>query len=424
VAGLTFVLYLLTGGYSYQSIDTDAASTPVWALVRTGSLDLMASPGLLAPDLLTNEWYVETANGLLSNRFPGVIAYSLPFYGVAEALGIGSRWGPGVVAAATVTAAAVGVMVSLLAALGMSRRVCVGASLFFGLGTATWAVSADAQWPHGIDQLLVVVGLRLMVAGRSASAGLVLGLLCFVRPQLAPAVLVIGLAWAWWDGRWVRLLRFGPPALLGLALVVVYNGLVFGVWSFDHGYYEYGGLQGVSAAGLAAALAATVVGPSRGLLLMYPAIVVAATGVVSAWRSADAVVRSSALAGAAAFVTQLVLNPVEGEAFFGTRLTIEPLTFAYPLLVLAWQHRSRRVPSWLAVLALSYTAALHAAGAVIAPFLLVPGGVTAGSVTAVALVAVTAFAVTAFAAHRWPMPAPVPDQATQAPTVSRAEPPR
>jgi hypothetical protein len=208
-------------------------------------------------------------------------------------------------------------------------------------------------------------------------------------------------------------------------MLIAYNGLVFGVWSFDHGYYEYGGLQAATPAAVMTALVAAVLSPTRGLLVMYPGLLVAATGLASAWRHAPAVVRASALAGVAALLTQLLLNPIEGEGFFGTRLTIEPLTFAYPLLVMAWQRRSPSIPSWFAALTLSYSAALHTAGAVMAPRLLVPGGVTTLSVTAVAVAAMTASIVAAMAARLWPLPPPrqAAEADGQRAPVSRAGPP-
>jgi alpha-1,2-mannosyltransferase len=365
-------LFLITGGYSFQSLDTDAASTPAWALVRTGSLDLNDTRGLLSPTLLTNDWYVETVNGLLSNRFPGVIAYSVPFYWLAESLGIDSRWAPGVVAAATVTAAAVALMSTTLAALGLSRRLTVASSLFFGLGTATWTVSADAQWPHGIDQLLIVLGVRLMAGRHPTWAGLVLGMTALTRPQLAPAVLLLAGAWAGWARDWRLFARFAIFALLGTGLLVLYNGLLFGSWRPDSGVYLYGVSQSAESqaavSDLVLNLGGTLVDPLRGVLVYYPALITVAFGLAPAWRRAPPWVRAAAAAGVVALLTQLTLNRFSGgDSFFGSRITIESLTLAYPLLVLGWVEMpsaARRI----AVPLLGWSVLLHSIGALAYPW--------------------------------------------------------
>jgi hypothetical protein len=363
LSAVAALVYISTGSYAVQSFDTAAASEAAAILVRTGSVELTELSGT------DNPWIVETERGVLTNRFPGVVFYSLPFYGAAEALGWSSRWGPGVLAASLVTAAAVGFMYLTLRALALDKGAALGASLFFAFGTATWAVSADAQWPHGLDQLLIAVGLRLMVANRSAGAGFVLGLLCFARPQLAPAILAIGVSWSLWDGGWRRLWAFGLPALAGSVVLIVYNGLVFGAWSPDNGYYEYAGAGQTGLLGFALGVMSTLFHPLRGILWLYPVLAICALGTRAAWRDAVAPVKSAAVGGGVALVIQLALNPVEGDTFFGSRLTIEPLTLAFPLLVLAWVARPVWVPPRLATGLLVFTVAVHAFGAYQFPYL-------------------------------------------------------
>jgi hypothetical protein len=383
---LAGVVYIVTGSYAVQSIDTTAASDAAAVLADSSTADLEQLRGI------DNPWIVETDQGVFTNRFPGVVFYSVPVYWAAEALGWQSRWGPGVVAASLVTAAAMAFMYLTLRALDLRRNTALGASLFLSFGTATWAVSADAQWPHGMDQLLIAIGLRLMAANRSAWAGLILGLLCFARPQLAPAIMAIGLSWAWWDGGWRRLWAFGMPALVGSVLLIVYNGLVFGAWSPDNGYYEYAGAGQTGLEGFVQGVVSSLFDPARGILVLYPVLVICGLGLFPAWRLANAPVKAAAVGGGVALAVQLALNPIEGDSFFGSRLTIEPLTLAFPLLVLAWMARPTWVPRWLATGSLAVTVAVHAFGAYQYPHLLPalsPGAaefVVAAAITVVAVV--------------------------------------
>jgi hypothetical protein len=431
IGAVALTLYLLTGGYSLQSVDTDAASVPAWVLVRTGSLDLAAAPGLLPPEALSNPWYVETPNGVFSNLLPGVIAYSVPAYAFANLVGIDSFWAPGVVSAALATATAVALMATTLAALGLAQWTVRGATLFFALGTATWTVSADAQWPHGIDQLIIALGLRLMAAGQTAWAGLTMGLLALTRPQLAFAVLAIGCAWSWWSGGLKRLLAFGTPAVIGTAALVGFNGWIFGRWSPDSGSYLYG----ISESGdemqlvrdLPLNVLGTLVDPLRGVLFYYPALVIVALGLLGAWKASPPWVRAAGVGGLVALITQLSLNRYSGgDTFFGSRLTIEGLTLAYPLLVLAWFNaplNARRLGLPLLIISVG----LHAAGAVWYPLLAtgaLPRQLTLVLVTAASIVGCFVFLIMMQRAASEPNPLgqpPEPD--VRAESTPRSGPP-
>jgi len=379
------VVFLGTGSYTVQSIDTAAASDAAGVVARTGSFELSTLGNV------ENPWVIETDAGTFTNRFPGVVLYSVPAYLIADSVGWDFRWGPGVVSASLVSAAATALMFSLLLALQISRRVALAGTLFFGFGTATWAVSADAQWPHGIDQLLIVGGLRLMASGRSAWAGLVIGFLAFSRPQLAPAILVIGVTWAWWEGGWRRLVGFGVPAVAGISALIIFNGLVIGVWSPDNGLYEYAGLGAIGTMSILTAITVTLFHPFRGVLILYPALLVCASGATRGWKAAPSASKAALLGGLVALLTQLALNnPYGGDTFFGSRLTIEALTLAYPFLVVAWTcapERARR----FGVPLLGISVMTHAVGAVVYPFIFSGFLPLVPATAATALTAATAY---------------------------------
>ena len=119
---------------------------------------------------------------------------------------------------------------------------------------------------------------------------------------------------------------------------------------------------------LPANILGTLVDPTRGVFILYPVLLVVALGAAGAWRSAPGWAKASAVTGVVAMVTQLALNRYSGgDTFFGSRLTVEGLTLAYPLLVLAWFHApviARRVGVPLMILSV----AAHAIGAVGFPY--------------------------------------------------------
>ncbi len=359
VFALALVVYLLTGGYRYQSVDTTAASEAAWVLARTGSLDLSAFPWL------DNRWFFDTAGGVYANRYPGVIVYALPAYLVADALGSTSLWTPGVVSAAIVSAGAAALTSPLLRGLGLPRHVALGGVLVFAFGSATWAVSADAQWPHGIDQLLVVAGMLALSRGHLSVGGLAIGMTVLVRPQLAPAVAAVGLWLAWRAQSWRPLVTFGAPALVGTTLLVGFNGLVLDRWAVSNGLTLR---LGNGVLDLPANLALTVVDIHRGMLWVYPALLVCLLGLRRAWRQAPSWVQATAISAVIALLTQLSLNRFTGgDTFAGSRLTIEPLTLAFPLLVLAFT-QAPRLARRVGVVLLGWSVVAHAMGAIGYPF--------------------------------------------------------
>lgn len=383
--GAVLGVYLLTGGYTAQSVDTDAASTAAWNYVRAGTLDLSEI------ELADNPWFVKHEGGIYSNRFPGTILYSVPFYVASEAIGLSDRWTPGVVAAAFTAAAAVLAMWQLLRIDPSTKPYAIPGALLFAFGTATWTVSADAQWPHTIDQLLIVLGLLALARSRLAAAGLLFGLQVLARPQMAPSVLFIGLTRAFHDRSWRSLLIFGGPALMGATLLFAYNQAIFGQLSYDSGTYVYAGPSALT--DLPVNALGTLVDPQRGILLMYPSLVILLTVAPRAWTHSPRWITMGVIGAGVALLTQLALNRYSGgDSFFGSRLTLEPLTLTYPYLVVCWSQLSDRARIWAyPLIGLSVT--IHAFGAIAYPHTLAgdltfwqSAAVAAGGIAVVGLV--------------------------------------
>ena len=71
--------------------------------------------------------------------------------------------------------------------------------------------------------------------------------------------------------------------------------------------------------------------------MLYPVLVLLAFWLPAAWRRATSAERAAAVGALAYLVAQLTLNRYSGGWwYFGSRLTIEPLTLAFPVLVRAW----------------------------------------------------------------------------------------
>ena len=150
-------------------------------------------------------------------------------------------------------------------------------------------------------------------------------------------------------------------------LLQAYNWQVFGRASFDNGLVEFYGRDLGYLASLPANVAGSLVDPQRGVLVLYPALLVVLPQAVREWRTRPAWVRSAAVAGLAALATQLALNRYSGgDSLFGSRLTIEALTLAFPLLVLGRGRMGRGLRRFTTVL-LYVSIFFHAIGAVVYP---------------------------------------------------------
>jgi alpha-1,2-mannosyltransferase len=345
------LLFTLTGQGNPDRLSPDpvAAGVGAWAVATTGGLDLTGA------DVPDNPWLVPWHGQVLSNRTPGVLAAGVPAALVGSALTPRFTLWPERVTAALCSAGAAALLALLLLELGASRRQAAGFALLGALATGTWAVSSDALWTHGPDQLLLVGALLATARRRFWVAGACLGVAVTVRPHLAVVPLVLGVVLALHERTPRRLFQFGVTGAAGVAAILLYSKAVFGLWSIAPGYtakgYDYGArlttAQGAAAAhnllwsGLVNA-AGAFFSPDRGLLVVSPVLLVLVLGLHRAWAPAPVWARTAAVSGIGYLAVQLRLNHFTGGLhFYGYRLTLETLTLCAPLLWLAWRERTR-----------------------------------------------------------------------------------
>lgn len=335
--GLVFailsVLYLLTASYdTRQSVDAIAAALPAWQLATHGNLDLSS---LVQPDHI---WFLETDQGLVSNRHLGIILFAVPLYWLSQPFTSGPTMIPAAIAAALATAGGITCLHLAFRRL-VPPSTAVGAALVAGLATSSWSVSADALWPHGIDQLWLGLAVLLIGAERSWSSGIAFGLAVLTRPLVVVAGGTASVFEAWRRRTWQPVLAVSLFSLVALSAVLAYNWRLFGEPSITGGYsndfsstfltmglLEYG-----------RNLAFTLIS-DRGVLLWSPFLLLLIPGLRAGWRAAPTWVKSATLGGALYMVLHLRLNRYSGgDAFWTYRYPIESLTMAAPLFLLSYR---------------------------------------------------------------------------------------
>jgi hypothetical protein len=340
---LVWVVYLLTATYStFQVNDNRAVNISAWSLGTRGTLAL--------PDHFEggNRWIVQGKDGnLYTNRFPGPILWATPFHYVGELVlqrgepdhAVFISFVPGGVAAATVTALAVGG--SFLAFRRLAdRKLAVIATMVLAFGTGVWSVSADAMWTHGLTHLTLILGVLAAADGRHVRSGLAFAASIISRPQTAVVVAVMGV-WLAWRTKTLRpMFVIGLVSGLGVLALAIYSQLLFGTWQPIAGYRS----TAITAAATTGPLLfveralMTLGHPVRGVLIYTPFLLVLIPFVQHGWRTSPGWVRASAAGGLLYLVTQLLVNTwTGGGGFFGSRLTLETLVLSAPLLLRTWQ---------------------------------------------------------------------------------------
>lgn len=342
---LTLYLMTLRLDPLTMSPDTISVTGSAWQLAHHGTPRLPATTAAL-PD-----WLIPSGQGhLVSNRAPGLILLAAPFYALMPWAEI-TNVGPASLAAALVTAAAMGFMALVFRRLASASTALVGA-LIAGTATTTWAVSGTSLWPHSANQLYLTLAVLAMASAAPARAGLAFAAAALTRPPLAVVAAVMGL----WDGARRRSIR--PTVVIGAVTSV---GLAVFLWysrSFWHGglqsqytatqtgegfsdHFVDVGIDGWKRFGVG--LIGTLISPGRGILPGSPMLAVVILGIPSAWRAAPHWAKSAAIGGVVYMAIQLKANRFGGgSSFWSYRYPLEMLTLAAPLLVLAWQR-------WVAV---------------------------------------------------------------------------
>jgi hypothetical protein len=380
-----WVVYLATANYSmYQVNDNRAVNISAWSLATRGTLAL--------PDHFEgqNRWVMEGRDGALyTDRLPGAVLWATPFHAVAEAVAPRGEPGhvvfinhvPGGVAAATVTALAIGATFVLFRRLA-DRRLALGASMVLAFGTGVWSVSADSMWTHGVMHLTLVLALLAAASERYATSGLAFAAAILTRPHAAVVAATVGL-WEGWTRRSVRpVVAIGLASSLGLVGMAVYSQVLFGTWLPIAGY-DPDGVANVATTAPLDTLERVLVNVAdlrRGALIYAPFLLILLPFVGRGWRASPAWARSAAVGGVIYFVVQLRFTPLGGSGFFGSRLMLETLVLSAPLLLRTWQVALRGNPLFrrAAFALVAVSVVLHTLGATL---LSTPGGTGVGWAT-------------------------------------------
>lgn len=356
------IVYLVTATYDgMQSPDPLAAAFPAWQYAVHGNLNLDAFEGMLP-------WLVEGQHHVVSDRFPGVIFFGVLFYWIFTLGTEEPVIAPAALAGVTATATAVGLLHVVFRRLVPTSTALV-AALLAGFGTATWTVSADSLWPHGINQLWLAGALLVLGMGVWSASGAFFALAIFTRPHTAFIAAVTGLYGSRVTRSFKPVVWIGIMSVAAVGAVVAYNVRMFGEFHLAAGYFrrpeailppscilEYG-----------ENILGTLLSPDRGILVLSPFLILLLPGLARSWRVAPHWIRAAALSGVVYMLVHLGLTRFSGgNNFFSYRLPIEMLTLASPLLVLAWKEwTSRTVFRRRAFVGLSGLSVLiHALGAV------------------------------------------------------------
>jgi alpha-1,2-mannosyltransferase len=365
------VLYLATlrSVATAMSADPTGVVPSAWGIVHGGS------PVIAKADWpFFNPWFVTlNPDQVVSNRPPGLVYLAVPAYWAFRHADMFEPT-PASLTAAIVTAAAVatfGVLVRRLVGGARGPRIGVAAAGVLGLATTTWAVSGTQLFPHGPDQLLLVLAMLALSVGRSWGAGLAFAVAMLIRPPLAVVAAAAGL----WRSHGVRRIRpalvIGALTAAGLAGFALYshhywNVVMTGAGSDQvargvlngtatHGYFD--SLTDWSPSAIAEfgfKILGVLVSPGRGLLVGAPFLLLLLPGLRRAWRAAPDWVRSAAIGGLVYLSIQVKAEIFTGGQFFWSyRYPLEALTLCAPLLVLAWQRftaRNRLRRAWFGAL--------------------------------------------------------------------------
>lgn len=333
-----------TWGEEGQTRDSTGAAAAGWNLVQNQSLDLS--------EFAANDaWLVETEHGWLSNRAPGLIAFSAVGYLIAYPFTDGFVFWPATLIAVVTSSLAVGYAV--LTSWKLQVRWAPWPFVMLGLATSVWSVASDQLWPHGPAALFIALAVWSLATEREWLAGIALGMALLIRPPVAVIAVVVGLGLAFYRRSTRPLFQIGLPSSVAAAVYLVYNQVLFGSWSPVAPYEASGGLTtatGTVEGGLEKILT-VFLSPRYGVLVWTPWILVGLVGLHRVWRSSPDWAKLLPLAGFAYLAVHVQLNRVSGGLPYNYRYAIEAVALAAPILFAAlWASREDRVMKYFGVL--------------------------------------------------------------------------
>jgi hypothetical protein len=320
-AAIAFVVYV-SSGPAPTSYDTAPASLLAFDLFEEHRLDFDAFRGGYFAEPSRGYGFMEAPNGHLESLFPvGTSLVTLPIYGAFELARAAGGDTPPIVSpgfeplrrgyehlAAALVAALSVALVFLCAREIAGIGGAAAATAAYAFGTSMWSTASQALWQHGpVNAFTAAMIFALFRAGRAtaaaqtrwlAAAGICAGLLPVIRPtavlfSLAAAVFV-------WTAFRVRGWWFTAALAIGIAPGVAWNLAIF--HTLAGGYAANAHAYDLAPAHAAAAFAALLVSPSRGIFVFSPVLLFALPGAVRAWRSSERNARLVALLALACVV--------------------------------------------------------------------------------------------------------------------------
>lgn len=307
--------------------DVEAATIPAWHLSETGSFDLDDFKE-------SNPFFVQTDQGVRSARPPGLIAFAFIGYYLSKPLTDGFEDWPGTLMA--VLASWLAVLLIAASAERLRSGLWVVAVVLFGLGTATWNVSADQLWPHGPAQVAVAAGVWLLIRNRRLSAGLAFAAGVLIRPPVALLGLAVALVMAVRERSIATLARVGGPSVLAGVAYILYNRFTFGSWSPDAAYEAVGGfLLTEGTTGRISNVIEAFIGYDHGLLVWSAWIGICAVVVMSHRFHVPYWLAATPLIALGYVVIHSIIEVASGGLALNYRYPLEAITLATPFLLLA-----------------------------------------------------------------------------------------
>ena len=328
-----FAVYARTIAHSEVSLDVWSANFGSWHLATSGHPWL---EGIRVPvfenNPLRHQWVLDAANGhTVIERFPGVIAASLPAYWLAHPSTMTTK--PGGLTAAALMAGAVTLLFLALRGRLPPRQACL-AALVFGFTTPVWSVAANGVWPHTITVFGICGMAWAASTGRWWWVGIFGGVTLWGRLHAALITAVLGLLVGIRRRSPAIVVRIGLASGAFLVLLVWWTHWMYGAWnptaSYDTGPFES------FAAGHLFSLSNQLgfwVAPDRGILVWTPVVLLLVPALLRSWHDLPDWSQSLVWGGLAYTVLQGVLNKFSGgDVFYGYRLGLEMLACATPAL--------------------------------------------------------------------------------------------
>ena len=326
LALVLLVVYLVSHPWDMrgQVEDVSAATLPAWHLVETGSLDLDEFSDL-------NLFIVETDRGYRSARAPGLIGLAAIGYALTKPLTDDFEHWPGTLMA--VLTSWLAVLFVAASAERLRSGLWVVALVLFGLGTATWNVSAHQFWPHGPAQLAVALGVWLLIKHRRLAAGIAFATGVLIRPPVGLLGFGVALVLALRERSMRTLVRVGGPSVLSGGAILIYNRWTFGSLSPDAAYEAVGGFWLVK--GRIGNVIEAFVGYDHGLLVWSAWIGVCAVMVALQRFDAPHWLAATPLIALGYIIVHSMVETASGGLALNYRYPLEAITLATPFLLLA-----------------------------------------------------------------------------------------